>query len=465
MSSLTLHDLIIATGGVLCEASPAAVDPHTFEIHGLTTDSREACSGDVFWAMAGERRHGASFIEDAWLRGVAGVVTDDAIAEPFDGRWLVRVAGATQSLWQAAQWQRKRFSGEVLAVAGTVGKTITTEMISAVLARKFRGPDRLRGFDGALNVPLSLLAWRPDDEFGVVEIGAQCSAEVATFAELCKPSIGVITKLSTEESREGAACEDARQAFLQLLAALPADGCAIVNADDARLAAAARDISHKVRRVGRGLDCDLRATDVQFGAGHLTFRVEGTRVEMPVWGRHFLTPALCAIAAGQEMGVSLASMAEALAAFHTPRARCEVHRYRGATIIDDSQNASPAAMRAAFDLLCECEAPGRRVVVCGGVNADAEPARVHRELGQEVVTRCGADVLVAFGEHAENMVAGARDAGMPAAVAQSCDGAIEAAARLEPHLAEGNAILIKAHEPLSCLAPHLPMNGGWLIRN
>ncbi len=165
---------------------------------------------------------------------------------------------------------------------------------------------------------------------------------------------------------------------------------------------------------------------------------------MPVWGRHYVTSILAAFAIGKSYGVASAQIAEALAEFEPLPMRCEVVELGGAKLINDSYNASPAAMRAALELLRDSDAAGRRIVVCGDMRElGDEAAQLHRELGTEIVTLCGADLLVACGDHASDVVAGAMAAGMPSERTVACRDPLDAVPHVRQTLTAGDVVLVK----------------------
>jgi UDP-N-acetylmuramoyl-tripeptide--D-alanyl-D-alanine ligase len=172
-------------------------------------------------------------------------------------------------------------------------------------------------------------------------------------------------------------------------------------------------------------------------------------MSVPVWGRHYLASALAAIAVGRIFGLGNAEIRRGLAEFEPPPMRCQITQAGGATIIDDTYNASPVAMRAALELLRDFDAPGRRIVVCGDMRELGEAAaRLHRHLGDQVVSLCGADLLVACGDHACDVVAGARDAGMPHSRAVAVAAPEEVLAQVDGALAPGDVVLVKGSRAL-----------------
>jgi UDP-N-acetylmuramyl pentapeptide synthase len=176
----------------------------------------------------------------------------------------------------------------------------------------------------------------------------------------------------------------------------------------------------------------------------LRFRVEGQAFDLPVWGRHYITSALAAIAVGRSYGLDLHEIATALSGFSPMAMRCEVTAAMAATIINDSYNSNPTSMRAALELLREVEAPGRRIVVSGDYSDLGDANAVwHRRLGQDVVNVCGADLLIACGRNSATVATAAIEAGMPADQALAFRRWEEAHERLKAILRPGDAVLIK----------------------
>jgi UDP-N-acetylmuramoyl-tripeptide--D-alanyl-D-alanine ligase len=333
-----------------------------------------------------------------------------------------------------------------VAVTGSVGKTTAREMIRAVLERRWCGTASAKNDNDRAGVPLSMLSIDPRHDFAVLELAGHAAGEIGRLAGLCGPHVGVITRASDAQPADPAGDAEAR-AKAELLKALPADGWAVLDGDDPALRTAAASLPEHVVRFGRGLENDLVAANVECRAGQLSFDVDGQRMQVAAWGRHHLASALAAIAVGRIFGLSDAEICRGLADFEPPPMRCQITRAAGATLIDDTHNASPVAMRAALELLRDFDAPGRRIVVAGGMRELGDAAqRLHRHLGDQVVSLCGADWLVACGEHAAQIVEGARAAGMPQSRARAVADAREALEQLEDLVAAGDVVLVKGSQ-------------------
>lgn len=449
MLPITLEQLHQAIGGELCLAGETAGREARQDVARIVTDSRQVRSGDVFWALPGTSQEGADFVAEARQCGAAGVVTYRPLPAGTES-WTIRVDNSLAALWRLARWQRGRCHGRLVAVTGSVGKTTTRLLIDSVLARAGSGVTSPRNYNNHVGLPLSMLALKPQDRYGVFELGASAAGEIAELAELCQPEIGVVTRIGEAHLGSFGSCEALAEAKGELLAALPAAGVAVLNGDDPWLRKLAPRSRARVVWAGRGCDCDFAATQVSFSEGVLRLRVDGLQLEAPLWGRHHLASVLMAVAVGREFGVPGVEIEDAVAGFESPQMRCQVSQVRGATVINDAYNASPTAMRAALALLESMRGSGRRVVVCGDMKElGPESENWHRRIGDEVVTLCGADRLIACGHYARDVVRGARRAGMQPERTFAFRHVEEAATHVEQIIEPGDVILVKGSRALA----------------
>jgi UDP-N-acetylmuramoyl-tripeptide--D-alanyl-D-alanine ligase len=445
---LTLSQLQQAVGGELL-VGPAATAPAARGAGRIVTDSRRVEPGDIFWALTGPRHNGGDFLAEAYAHGAIGAVAAGASISPPPGRWTLRVRDGLQALTELARWKRSAFKGSVIAVTGSVGKTTTRQMIHTVLSTRLSGTCSPHSYNNQVGLPLSMLAIEPQHDFAVLELGASACGEIAALAKVCAPRIGVITRVGDAHLGGFGSREAVAESKAELIAALPPDGVAVLNGDDHWLRAVSGRTAANIIWVGRGVDCDLVATHVRFADGLLSFRCDGRAFEAPVWGRHYLTSALVAIAAGRLLGISTDDVAAGLSRFEPPPQRCEVSHLHGVALINDTYNASPQAMQAALELLRDINCRGRRIVVCGDMRElGAAAEEMHHRLGEQVVTLCGADLLIACGEHAFQVAAGAELAGMASSRIAAFRRADEIMPLLAQLVAPGDAVLIKGSRAL-----------------
>jgi UDP-N-acetylmuramoyl-tripeptide--D-alanyl-D-alanine ligase len=422
-----------------------------FPIGTVVTDSRRVEPGDIFWALNGSHQDGAKFVGDAFRRGAGGVVTEKSVNPP-PYHWAMQVEDSYRSLVDYAAWKRRQFTGTMIAVTGSVGKTTTRQMIHTVLKTRLAGAVSPRNYNNHVGVPLSMLSIQPNHDYAVLELGASHRGEIASLAQLCLPKVGVITQIGDAHLGGFGSRQSIAESKAELLATLPPDGRAVLG-DDPWLRNMAEDCKAAVNWVGLSEGCDVHARFIKAENGLLSFRVVtsansphalGVPFSIPVWGRHHITAALAAIAVGRMMGFDLQEMADALEHYQPLPMRCEVLHVRGATVINDSYNANPTSMKAALELLGDFDGSGRKIVVCGDMlELGDEAAALHWEMGKQAVESADADMLIACGQFSRQVAGGAKIAGMNPSRAIACENVEQALPYLGQVISPGDVILVK----------------------
>ena len=453
----TLYDLAQTTGGRILPRSRIS-GCRRVALGRIVSDSRQVQPGDVFWALPGANYEGDQFVDEAFRRGARGAVASRVESIPDNG-WAVRVDDTHQALTKWARWKRRKFTGVVIGVTSSVGKTTTRQMIHTVLQSRLKGTASPRNNNNRLGVLLSLLAIEPEHDYAVLDMGTSEPDEIAAIAELSAPKVGVITQhgdahLSGLDSRQRVA--DGRA---ELLAALPSSGQAVLT-DNAWLRSLGPRSAAPITWIGTGPGCDLRAVDIETDIGRLAFHVlcgnrthpaaggrgskKAVRFSIPAWGRHHIPAALSAIAVGRMFGFDLDEIAAALALYQAAPMRSEIIEIRGAMIINDTCNLDPTAMRTALELLRDFESAGRRIVICGDM-AEFGPQSIalHWQMGKEIVQVGGADLIIACGQFARHVTAGARATGLERARAVPCDTVEAAIPYIGQIVMPGDTVLLK----------------------
>ncbi|MGH2379301.1 MAG: UDP-N-acetylmuramoyl-tripeptide--D-alanyl-D-alanine ligase, partial [Candidatus Limnocylindria bacterium] len=389
----TLGRVLEATSGRVVRGT---ADP-SLTFRGGAFDSRILEPGTLFFALR-DARDGHDFVADAFTRGALGAVVERVPGGLGEDALLVEVASVPHSLRRLAEAVRADRPIPAVGITGNVGKTTAKQAAVATLGSRFRVLASASSFNNEIGVPLTFLAQEPTHEVAVIELGFYVPGEIADLCGLVRPTVGVITAIpdrpvhySRTPSVEAIAAGKA-----ELIEALPEDGVALLNADDARVRSLASRTRARVVLFGESGDAALRATDVhQQGLEELRFTVgyRGERAEarMPMPGRHFVVAGLAAIGAAVELGVPLEEAALALATMEPPDHRMRVHRTDVVTVLDDSYNASPAAVEAALALLRGVA--GRRVAVVGDMRElGALSQAAHEDAGRDAAR--SADVLV-----------------------------------------------------------------------
>jgi len=439
--NFTVADILDATGGRLLAGDADA------RAGAVSTDTRRLSRGQTFLALAGERFDGHDFLADAARVGAACLVVHDGEAVPRAARKgvaaVVLVEDTRQALAALGRAARDRLACPVIAVTGSCGKTTVKEMLGQILSRRLRGRVPPASYNNAVGVPLTLLAAEKDDEFVVCEMGTSAPGEIAHLAGIARPTIGIVTRVAPAHLAGLGSVEGVAEEKADLVGALPTDGLAILNADDARVAAMAGRCRGRVVTVGTTWKADLQAGHLIQTDRGLYFTTSGSAgFEVPVLGTHQAVLALEAAAAAREVGIGLEASAEALRDFIPPPMRLRMEKVGGVLVLNDAYNAGPASMRAALEVLALW--PDRRkVVFCGDMlELGQAAAEAHADLGRRIAE---AEVarLVSVGRHATVTANAAIEAGLAAENVTAVEDAQAAADRVLATVEAGDVVLVK----------------------
>jgi UDP-N-acetylmuramoyl-tripeptide--D-alanyl-D-alanine ligase len=283
-------------------------------------------------------------------------------------------------------------------------------MIAACL-RAHYGDEAVLATRGNLNnhigLPLTLLTLRAAHRVGVVEVGMNHPGETAELAQIAGPTIAVINNAQREHQEFMRSVTDVADEHASLIKALPADGIAVINADDVHAAVWRAAAGHReVRDFGFDQKAAVSATcELQAASSLLAVRTPEAvaTLNVPVAGEHNARNALAAIAAATAAGATLESCVRALSGFAAVKGRLQMKRSRqGAVLIDDTYNANPDSVRAAIDVLART--PGRKLLVLGDMGEVGDQGRdFHTEIGMYAHER-GIDALYGLGELAAHAV-------------------------------------------------------------
>lgn len=437
MESVSLEQLVASTRG-----NPNRIADAEDTFTEVSTDSRTVVRGGVFWALCGENQDGHNFVAEAEARGAACCVVNRGQPITSSGP-LVEVEDTLQALADFAGWYRLQRDALVVGVTGSVGKTTTREMIYSTLNMGYDGIRSEKNFNNEIGLPLTLLQVSRNHEFAVLELGARRIGDIRKLVEIAQPEIGVITAIAPCHLETFGSMAGILQGKGELFEALPKSGFAVLAGDDELTRSLAKRAACRVILVGQGSHNQVRATQIEMGIGRLKFKVGGTTYEVPVTGRHYLVSALAAIAVGREIGLETDSLVRGLKAFTPVDSRCEVEQLGTWTLINDTYNASPASMQAACQLLADWQTGQRRILVAGDMLELGEAADVyHRNIGW-YANHARLDGVIAFGPHADQIAAGAVEAGFPRHGIATCSEMDTVYAILDCWLDPETTVLIK----------------------
>jgi UDP-N-acetylmuramoyl-tripeptide--D-alanyl-D-alanine ligase len=437
---LDVAALLAATRGRAVPSETALPEAVT----GVVTDSRTVSRGDLFVALRGPTADGHAFVADAMARGAALAL----IADPGAARGPAIVVDDTlRALGAVAAAHRRAQRAIVIGITGSVGKTTTVGLCASVLERRYEVLRSAPSWNAEQGVALTLLGLRPHHQAAVIEMAMRGLGQIRELVEMAAPRIGAVTNVGDTHLELLGSREQIAAAKAELLEGLPADGVAIVNADEALTERLVRHVRCAVVTVGVARPADVRATEITRSNGGYAFRLRAggdeTPVDLPLPGSHQVRNALVAAAVGRAMDLSLAEIRDGLARARPIRMRQNVVMAGELLLIDDSYNASPQSMAAAFEVLAQVGGRRRRVLALGEMRELGPQSReFHRRVGREAAALAPA-FLLAVGPSAGWYLEGAADAGLPLASAAAVTTTDEAVSVLRAVLRPGDVVLVK----------------------
>ena len=444
---LTLAEAAVGAGALL-EAPASVANAGAIVVGGYSIDSRTVAAGELFFAVRGERLDGHDFVTAALGRGaVAAVVSRGRVATLPDAALAVPLLIAEDpliSMQALASHMRRRWGRLLVSITGSAGKTTTKEAVAAALSAKFKVLKSIGNLNNAFGLPLQLLRLEPEHEFAVVEMGMNHTGEIAALARIAAPDWGVVTNVGTahiENFAEGQA-GIARSKF-ELVAALPANGVAFLNCDDPYVSQFGRDFSGRAVYFGSGPCADpqlLSATEDLAGL-HVKYRARERNGEftLRLLGAHNALNALAGLAVALEAGVDLDAAVAALASLTAGDKRGQVMEIGGATLLNDSYNSNPEALRSMIRSLAARPAR-RRILVAGEMLELGEQGPALHAACGSAAAEAGLDLVVGVHGNAEHLAAAACAGGVAALFLSDA----EAAGRwLIQNIQPGDVVLVK----------------------
>ncbi len=431
-----IAEFISATGGF----------PGEEVVQGYSIDSRTIRSGELFFAVKGERLDGHDYVTAALQKGAAAAViqTSELHRYPNENR-LLSVEDTLVALQTLATAVRKVWGKPLVGVTGSAGKTTTKEAIAHVLAQHFRVLKSEGNFNNHFGLPLMLLKLEPEHDVAVIEMGMSHAGEIRALAKIAQPEIGVVTNVAPVHLEFFDSIKGIARAKYELIESLPPNGTAVLNADDEYVSQFGRGFKGRVITYGTCATADVRAENVRTrGAEGSEFDVvvAGSRelARLPLAGEHNILNALAAVSVGLAQGLKPREAVAALATLAPPDKRGQVLQLGNITVINDCYNSNPKALHAMVDALAAMKA-GRRIVVAGEM-LELGPAgeEMHRMAGQHIAEK-KIDILVGVRGLAHAMVDGARQTGTRAEFVATPE---EAGEWLASEARDGDVVLLKA---------------------
>ena len=417
---MTVEEIRRACGGKLLSGDPEAV------VTSVSTDSRKIEPGALFVPIKGERTDAHAYITATFAAGAVATLTEEH-TEMEDSHVWIRIP--------------------VVGVTGSVGKTTTKEMIALALSAEKKVMRTEGNHNSQVGLPLTMFRLEPEHEVAVVEMGMSDFGEMSRLAEIAAPNCAVITNIGISHIQQLKTQQNILGEKLHIIDRFQEDSVLFLNGDDPMLAGLRGKLRVKTRYFGMQPWCDDRAEQIAFHPNgvRFVFRTNGIaqEVDLPVLGLHNVTNALASLAVAHFLGVDLEKAAKALQEYQPLAMRQQLHRHKGITVIDDSYNASPDALKSSLDMLENLrEQDGRCIAALADMlELGALEHRAHFEVGA-YAAGTGVDALVTVGTRAAAIAEGARSV-KPEIPCHVCASNEEAVEVLKGLLRCGDVVLVK----------------------
>ncbi|MEU6851373.1 UDP-N-acetylmuramoyl-tripeptide--D-alanyl-D-alanine ligase [Actinacidiphila alni] len=363
----SLDRLAAVTGGVL----DGVTDPGAMITGPLSFDSRDVASGGLFCCLPGRSSDGHDHAAQAVAVGATAALATRPVGVP-----ALIVPDVLTAMAQIATAISAEYTGTVIAITGSAGKTTTKDILTAILTLDGPTVATQKSFNNEIGFPVTVSRVEPDTTYLVLEMGARGKGHIAALCTIAHPTISTVLGIGSAHIGEFGSTQAIADAKAEIVQALTPDGTAVLNADDPLVAAMADRTRARVITFGTGESADVRASHIAVDHGRprftLHYRGQSGTVQLRVHGRHNVTNALaaatCALAAGVRFDAVLKGLAVAEI---TSGNRMQIHdRSDGVTIIDDTFNASPEAVLAALDALDDIAGRQRRQIAVLGEMAE-----------------------------------------------------------------------------------------------
>lgn len=404
-------------------------------VTGVSTDTRTILPGDVFVALAGPNFDADDFVAAAFAQGASAAICKRPHAE---GPCLV-VSDPLAALQQWALRHRMSHEIPIFAITGSCGKTTSKDLTAALLGSRYNVIKTKGNLNNDIGCPLSLLRIDRDTDFAVIELGANHVGEIAQLCTFARPTESAVTIVAPSHLEGFGSIEAVARAKSEIVDGLDADGCFYQNMDNPWTRGMGKDFRGDIVRFGREGDVVLRSQSFD-DSGEMVLEIDpiGT-LRLPLLVPAHATNVLLAVAVGLRHGIQ--EFEGPLRSACGDAARFKVCQAGPLEVLDDTYNANPASMAAALEALGARAVSGRRIAVLGTMlELGDETVALHRGVGERAAA-CGAAAVFGYGPHGSDIIAGARDAGVPLAEAFDTHEALADA--LHQFASPGDSILLK----------------------
>lgn len=387
--------------------------------YSISIDSREIKKGNIFCALNGENTNGHNYIKSAIENGaVAAIAERQEIKENVNllKYPLIIVDNSLETLQKAANNYGKIIKAKIFTITGSAGKTTTRNLISKVLGSSFSVTHSIKNYNNHIGLPLSILQVDKNDDFAVIEMGANHIGEIATLCKIIKPDYGLITSISKAHIEGFGSIENVQKAKFELFDSVDDNGIIFINNDDFRIKEYNNnDIKKVTYSIKSNADYELKIIDYdQFG--RYTLEYMGKSIKLNSIGYGAAQNAAAALTVGKTFGLSTGAIIKQIQDFNTPQGRGNIINLNDYFIINDTYNANPLSTNLAIRSLNEMNSKGKTIMVLGDMLEMGELSESsHKNIGAQIA-ESKINYLFCYGENTKHTIESARQYDMMNAI-------------------------------------------------
>ncbi|PEA85545.1 UDP-N-acetylmuramoyl-tripeptide--D-alanyl-D-alanine ligase [Bacillus pseudomycoides] len=358
-------------------------------VQGVSIDTRKITTGNLYIPIQGDRFDGHSFVEKAIENGAVATLWKKNVQNPPVNIPVIFVEDTLEALQTLAKSYRDQLDVKVIGVTGSNGKTSTKDIVTSLLATKFKVQKTEGNFNNHIGLPLTILSLEENTEMAVLEMGMSGRGEIEFLSKLARPNAAIITNIGEAHLMDLGSRDAIAEAKLEIVTGLQDGGVFVYNGDEPLLTNRVPSMNLAAETITFG---DARAnnyypTSVTLQATGTYFKMnqdENVAFYLPVLGKHNVYNTLASMAIAKYFGVTWEEMKQGLVTLQMTGMRMEIVKTEnGLTIINDAYNASPTAMEAAFHLMNGLDGFSKKIVVLGDMlELGNQEVQFHYEVGK-----------------------------------------------------------------------------------
>ena len=416
-------------------------------VTGVSTDSRRAGRGDVFFALSGKNGDGHDFICGAVQNGAkCVVVSKDNTPVSYAGVSVIKTADTTKALHDFTKWYIADLGIRTIGITGSTGKTTTKDMLYHICCEKYRTGCTIGNLNTHTGLPLTVFSFDAGVEIGVLEMGAEEIGEIHLLADIARPAVSVITNIGVSHIESFGSRENILKGKMEITDFLGENGLLVFNAENDMLTKDNVSGPYRLAAVGSSEESDYILSDVsELGGDGIEFTlshngiIKAFRLGIP--GRHNAMNASLAIAAAGGVGISMDEAERGLAKAVLSENRLNIREKNGIKVINDTYNASPDSMRAAIGVLLSVSGARKIAVLADMLGLGGESKFYHEQIG-EFIAASNIDILISTGKMAKCIAEKAKET-MGEDRVVHFDGREQLEAKIRDIASPGDVILVK----------------------